>query len=895
MLQVEDEAGRQSAGIPYTLLPSKVRVPACRGDVVARTQVSAKLNRGLMCKLTSVVASAGYGKTTAVASWASGVGRGCAVAWYAVGTQDSAPGVFWRYVCAALGEADAELDRTLADLSFPDDPALLRNAISCLIVAAGALPRRVVLVLDDFHVVQDEPDIAQSVQYLLQNLPANMHLVVTSRRPLALQLARLRVAGQLMAIDENDLRFTADEAAEFFSRAGCVAPESPEAPAAACAFTSDGLARIEAYTHGWPAGCRLVAMLGDADDARGAHDQVRAGMNDYLFEEVFLALPADQRDFLVKTSVVDSFCPSLAAALTGMSCPQAAGMAEALARGDLFIARIDQGGSESWYRYHMLFADMLATRATALAPEELEGCRKAARDWYARHGYLDQAVSMCVALTDWDGLRDLVVANWKSLYMTDSHQTLVRWASQMPQARVLDSPFLCAVLAMPYAIAGQIELANSLVMHAVERLKPNEDFLFAMCMVQKAFLAACRARFADMRKFAESALEYLPQEEYYLRGMMFQVLASSYSSTEPLRSRALLHEALQMQESFGNRNLTCSALGNLAMSCANLGLYDESQMHADSALGLYSEAEGACKPMLAYAWLAQAIVAHQLGRFDQAERDLDAYRRLTDLQGGAPEMVAQACVLRAKVRVCRGDMPGAEAAFTRALNAGVAGAAQAFPGAVLVKPCAAVVKSRVDACLSAHDEHRGALRALAAVAAYCLGEAAPDMCEEYCAFAEGIDKGERALYIYANVVGAMLCEQAALTVRADACLARAASLAAQTGSPMLLAENVEALRPVAQRLLSTSRDMGVVACLSGLYEGAGTPGLSSEQASDARLTEREVDVMRLVAAGLSVAQAAEHMVVSRETVKKHLANIYAKLGVHSKMQAVALLRERGVL
>lgn len=885
-----DVAGRQ-AGMSYTPLPSKVRIPACMADAVARCQINAKLDRGLTCELTSVVASAGYGKTTSVAAWASLADKECAVAWYSVGAQDAVVGVFWRYVTASLCEADASLVQALSDLRFPDDPAQLHNAVDCLIIAVGSLPCQVALVLDDFHTVQDVPGIAQSVQYLLQNLPANLHLFVTSRRPLALQLARLRVEGRLVSIDENDLRFTKDEEVEFFSRAGAARDDSLAAPQP---YTPESLARIESYTHGWPAGCRLVAMLG----GNGSHtdaDEVRAGMSDYLFEEVFLGLSPEQRDFLVKTSVVDSFCPSLAAALTAMTRVQAAAMAEGLAGSDLFIVRIEHDGAESWYRYHMLFADMLATRATALAPEELEGCRKAARDWYARHGYLDQAVSMCVALTDWDGLRDLVVANWKSLYMTDSHQTLVRWASQMPQARVLESPFLCAVLAMPYAIAGQIELANSLVMHAVERLKPNEDFLFAMCMVQKAFLAACRARFAAMRKFAESALEYLPQEEYYLRGMMIQVLASSYLSTEPLRSRALLHEALQMQEPFGNRNLTCSALGNLAMCCANLGLYDESQMHASSALGLYSEAEGACKPMLAHAWLAQAIMAHQLGRFDQAERDLDAYRRLTDLQGGTSEMVAQACVLRAKVRVCRGDMPGAEAAFTRALNASVAGAAQAFPGAVLVKPCAAVVKGRVDACLSARDEHRGALRALAAVAAYCLGEAVLDMCEEYCAFAEGIDKGERALYIYANVAGAMLCEQAALTVRADACLARAASLAAQTSSPMLLAENVEALRPVAQRLLSASRDMGVVACLSGLYEGAGTPGLSSEQASDARLTEREVDVMRLVAAGLSVAQAAEHMVVSRETVKKHLANIYAKLGVHSKMQAVALLRERGVL
>ena len=132
-------------------------------------------------------------------------------------------------------------------------------------------------------------------------------------------------------------------------------------------------------------------------------------------------------------------------------------------------------------------------------------------------------------------------------------------------------------------------------------------------------------------------------------------------------------------------------------------------------------------------------------------------------------------------------------------------------------------------------------------------------------------------------------------MRADACLARAAALAGQTGSSRAIAENMEALRPVAQRLLATSRDMGVVACLGGLYEGVGVQDSSSAQASEARLTEREVDVMRLVAAGLSVAQAAEHMVVSRETVKKHLANIYAKLDVHSKMQAVSLLRERGVL
>ena len=891
MAQLANDVARQQPGTSYTPLPSKVRIPACMADAVARRQVNAKLNRGLMCKLTGVVASAGYGKTTSVAQWASSIGGECVVAWYSVGAQDAVVGVFWRYVSASLCEVDTSLEQALSDLRFPDDPTQLRNAVDCLIVAVGSLPCQVALVLDDFHTVQDVPEIVQSMQYLLQNLPANLHLFVTSRRPLALQLARLRVEGRLVSIDENDLRFTEGEEAEFFSRAS-VACDSSDA-AQLC--SAESLTRIESYTHGWPAGCRLVAMLGDADDARGAHDQVRAGMNDYLFEEVFLALPADQRDFLVKTSVVDSFCPSLAAALTGMSCPQAAGMAEALARGDLFIARIDQGGSESWYRYHMLFADMLATRAAALAPEELEGCRKAARDWYARHGYLDQAVSMCVALTDWDGLRDLVVANWKSLYMTDSHQTLVRWASQMPQARVLDSPFLCAVLAMPYAIAGQIELANSLVMHAVERLKPNEDFLFAMCMVQKAFLAAFKARFDEMRQFSERALKYLPEDEYYLRGMMFQVLASSYASHDPLRSRALFHEALQVQEPFGNRNLTCSALGNLALCCANLGLTTEAAMHADTALGLYSEAERTRKPMLSHAWLARGIVAFQSGCLAQTQECLDAYEKLNNLQGGTSELVAQAHALRAKVCAWQADQVGASTAFASALSVNIAGAALMFPGVSLVKPCAAVVKGRVDACLASCDEHRDAVCVLGAIAAFCLGEVDVAACDEFCAFVEGVDAGERSLYVHANVAAALLCEQAALSMRADAFLARAVELAEQAGSSMAIAENAEALRPAAQRLLATSRDMGVVASLGRLYEGARALDSSSAQASDARLTDRELDVMRLVAAGMSVAQAAEHMVVSRETVKKHLANIYAKLDVHSKMQAVSLLRERGVL
>lgn len=875
----------------YVPLPSKVHVPGRVGDAIARDAVFAKLDCSLSCRVTSVVAPAGYGKTTAVALWAERLRPAGAVpaqeeptlGWYTLSPQDASVGVFWRYVCAALCAADPSLEPGLSELRFSEDSASLVNAVGCVILAVGALARPVVLVLDDFHAVQDEEPLVESVQYLVNNLPQNLHLVVTSRRPLPLSLARLRVAGQLTCVDEDDLRFSCEEEAGFFARAS-----APVVSPSAC--SAETLARIDACTHGWPAGCRLVAMLGGPGEPD--LDEARASMGDYLFEEVFLSLSPEQRDFLVKTSVVESFCPSLAAALTGLPASRALDLAEGLASGDLFVVRIEHVGAESWYRYHLLLSDMLRARAAGLDAHALAASRLAARDWYTRNGYLDQAVDMCVAACDWDGLRDVIVANWKTLYMDDSHQTLVRWASRMPWPRVLESPFLCAVLAMPYALCGKADLANALVKGAVCRLKPGEDFLFALCMVQKAFLASFTARFADMRAFAEKALHYLPEEEYYLRGMMFQVLASSYSATDPVRSRELFHEALRVQEPFGNKNLTCSALGNLALCCANLGLFDEAALHARAAFALYEPAQRAYKPMLAHAYLVQAHVAYQAGQADEALENLDAYSRLASQQDASPEICAQAWTLRAKALALKGGpVPATEEVVVRAFGASVTGVAETFPGVALVKSCASAVRGQVQACLAAGEGHCGALRVLASQVAWCLGEAVPALCEDVCAFADGVDEQEHLLCVNAQVAAVLLCEQAALSRRAEAHLARAAALAARFALPMPLRENAPGLRAVAQRVMAASHDAGVLACLSQLFQAPGPTGGQP----DAALTERELDVMRLVAAGMSVAQAADHLVVSRETVKKHLANIYAKLGVHSKMQAVALLRERGEL
>ena len=949
-----DGAAPERSAVPcaYALLPSKFHVPARVPDVVRRAAVQAKLDRALACRLTTVVAPAGFGKTTAVAAWAADLADASAsaaarpmpaVAWCAVGPEDAAGGMFWRYVLAALCAADVDLAGRLEDVRVPDAPATPTAVLDALILALGACPRAVVLVLEDFYNVQDAPGVAGGVQYLLRNLPPNAHLAITSRRPLALALSKLRVAGQLVEVTEADLRFSAAEAAAFFAAA-----VPPAGSGGAGEPAPEAIARIEALTRGWPAGCRLVAMLGSpalasapapadvrADDSLAP---ARAGMGEYLFEEVFLTLSSEQRDFLVKTSVVRSFCPSLAAALTGGTPDEAREIVERLAASDLFVERIEHAGAEDWYRYHLLFADMLRSRAAALGPDAPARGKAAARDWYARNGYLDRAAGLSADLGDWRGLRQLVVDNWKALYMADEHQVLVRWASLLPPDEVLGSPFVCAVLAMPYALVGRTELANAYIMHAVSRLKDDEDFLFAFCMVQKAFLASFKADFSAMRQLSEKALRYLPPDEFYLRGMMLQVQASSYSPSDPLRARDLLLRAVEAQEAFGNKNLTCSALGNLAVCCANLGYPDEAELYARRAFSLYVPDEWTRKPMLGHAYLAREAACCMRGDAAGALAASDAFKGLEPRRDGGSETHAEALALRARALLLAGDAAGAAEAFARALDASTPGAALALPGFALARGCAAGMRAQSEARLARTvpapgqpgplREGRPALFLFDALVLACRGAADAALCERACALADALPEGERALKVHALVVAAVLCEQAALTLRADACVLRAAGIAGPSGLATSFSENAVPLAPVVARVLADrgtpaaavaflrgAAGAGTRAAVPGAAAGArvaGVPPFSAAGMSaapsatagvpgagatspDAPLTERELDVMRLVASGMSVAETADRLVVSRETVKKHLANIYGKLGVHSKMQAAALLRERGVL
>ncbi len=354
------------------LVETKLHIPSPRQSLVARPRLQARLAPAADAKLVLVSAPAGFGKTTLVATWLRTVaGAGTAVAWLSLDERDNDPASFWSYVLAALEFAVPGLGtnaRALLDSADTPPDAVLATLVNEL----HGLDREVVLVLDDFHAI-DHHDIQNGVTYLLDHLPGRVHLVLTSRADPPLPLARLRVRGELVEIRAADLRFTAEEAAEYLN--GAMGLE----------LTAGDIATLEARTEGWIAALQLAALSIQGREDAASFIAGFAGDDrfivDYLAGEVLQRQPESVRRFMLQTSVLDRLQGSLCDAITETTGGKAA--LEALDRENLFVIPLDD--RREWYRYHHLFADVLRARLLEEDPDAPAELHRRAAAWFAAH------------------------------------------------------------------------------------------------------------------------------------------------------------------------------------------------------------------------------------------------------------------------------------------------------------------------------------------------------------------------------------------------------------------------------------------------------------------------------------------------------------------------------
>ena len=865
----------------FVLLPAKVSVPAPDGDAVVRERAAAKLAGAAERPLTTIVAPAGFGKTTAAALWAARAEL--AVAWCALDEDDAEAARFWAVALAALGAADRAFSAPFDPFEVAwADATEAHNALALLIVALGEATGPVALVLEDVHAVQDSPLVADGLAYLVRNLPANAHVLMTSRTPVRLPLAKLRAAGRLGELSEADLRLTpADQAALLAARGVTLGPADAE--------------RLDAATQGWPAGCRLVGLRcadGSPEAVQAALAGARDNVSEYLFEEVLAALPAGLLDFMAKTSVVNSFSVALAAAITGLARSEVRGHLDDLFARGLFLQRIDGADGDHWYRYHQMLLEALWVHLKRLPNDGSMTMAARARAWYLDHGFDDAAVGLSFWMRDWEGLCAIIQDRWKALYMNDENGTVLRWVSLLPAAVLEAHPFICAVAAMPSAALGDTARAQELLQRAMLALRDDEDFLFAFCAAQKALVSALAGKRDETLVCAEKALRFLPEDEGYLRAMMIQSSAGALWRTDPLAAKAAFEDALALQESLGSRNVLCSALANLAALSADLGHLADAERYGGRAEGLYEPAVRPAKPMLSFVYRARATIAYERGDEAAFAAACEAFRA-TAATGAMTVRAAELEALEAKAAWARGDRQGAVGLLGRAMAADFESAVAMAMPLPLVRAWCDGARDRARA-LSVREGEGLAGRLFNLSVAFVLDDVA--RYEAVRDLVDAIDPRCFSLRIRALTLGAAFADKVARRREARRFVREAYRIACDQGLVAAFCENAPDLRPLvdglrARGLAPDAADAALDGAIAAAIDEACRPAATAAD----RLTERELECLRVVADGASVAEAAEVLVVSRETVKKHLGNIYAKLGVHSKMQAVALLREEGTL
>ena len=410
------------------LVETKFFRPQVREGSVPRPRLDAQLGR--KSRLTLVSAPAGFGKTTVVGSWLAdhATTTGARVAWLSLDAADRDPVTFWTYVLTALDRAapgTGSAGLTVLEAGQPVEAALV-----AVLNELSVRPDDVVLVLDDYHLAES-PSIRPDVAFLLERLPPQLRLVISTRADPTLPLARLRARGELTEVRAADLRFTDDETSAFL------------AAATGLSLAASDVAALGHRTEGWIASLQLAAIsLRDREDPSGfiagfAGDD--RYVVDYLVEEVLGEEPAEVRDFLLSTAVLDRLSGPLCDAVTATT--GGTQMLESLERRNLFVVPLDD--QRRWYRYHHLFADMLHAHLLQERPEAIPELHRRASAWYAEAGQPEEAVQHALDAGDTNRAAELVELAIPDLRRERRESVLRRWAEELPgrsSATVLSSP-----------------------------------------------------------------------------------------------------------------------------------------------------------------------------------------------------------------------------------------------------------------------------------------------------------------------------------------------------------------------------------------------------------------------------------------------------------------------
>jgi LuxR family transcriptional regulator, maltose regulon positive regulatory protein len=904
------------------LLATKLHVPGPRPGFVPRPRLAYRLDEGLGQGLVLVCAPAGSGKTALLADWARHGRR--PVAWLSLDAGDNDPARFWRHAVAALDGLCPGIGERIGPLLGPPPPPSFEPLVTALINDLTARPEagEVLLVLDDYHLVGSQ-SVHASVGFLLEHLPPGLHLVLASRADPPLALARLRARGQLAELRAAELRFTADEAAAMLREAA--GADLPDAAVAALAARAEG----------WAAGLQLAALsLRGREDVAGfvaAFAGSHRYVLDFLAEEVLERQSEQVRTFLLETSVLERLSGALCDAVTGRTGSQA--LLEQVERAGLFLVPLDE--VRGWWRYHQLFADLLRARLQAEQPGRVPQLHRNAAAWYQEHGLADDAIRHAVATGEMIWAARLIERHFDTLYtLRGEGATIQRWLSALPAETAQARPRLLLAQATLANASGCLEAVEPLLdaaehVSATAAEEPFEptigraDSLLvnapALIALHRAYLAQLRGNAADTAVFAARALAELGEGERLLGAIARWNLAVA----EWLRGRLAEAERAFVSGIAGFRE--AGQLLDTAWGGYELGQVQRGQARLDAAVRTCRQALEITAPpgrpplpAAGPAYVGLAEVAYQRNEIDSALDHVTLGITLCRQFVYTPPL-ATGLVTLAWIRQAGGDPAGAMEAIGEAVQAapGPASVLNPVPAQrarllLAQGDLAAAARWTQENGLAADDEpdyprEPGHL----VLARVLLAEGRPGqalaLLDRLHAAAAAQDR--TGSLIEAGALRALALAASCEEPAAVAALAGTLTLACPQGYVRVFTDEGPPMAALLGRLIAAQRasqdaagvPLGCLARLQRAFEAkpAGAPaggrGTAAVPGLAEALTTRELEVLGMLAAGKSNQAIASELVVTLDTVKKHVSHVMDKLGAANRTEAVAQARELGLI
>lgn len=902
------------------LIETKLRPPVLRDGLVTRGRLLTALDGALATRLVVLSAPAGFGKSTLLGQWIAQLrGRGAAVAWLALDQGDDEIGRFLTYLVAALRRADPQLAEGVPAL-LESSPVLPVDSVLTTLVNDLALRSQpLFLILDDCHFLA-APEIGRFLEALLAYAPAGLHLVVATRGPLPFRLANIRVKGQLINLDDTHLRFSLEESESFLNETQ------------ALDLSMADIITLQHRTEGWAAGLQLASLSLEQRQKRaeeraafirhfsGSHRDVA----EFLAHDVLARQPAEVLDFLLESSVLGRISAPLADAV--LERGDSAAMLRAIEAANLFLIPLDRDGC--WFRYHHLFAGFLQSMLRARAPQRLTDLHGRAASWLSAHGQTSEAVAHALAAGDADRAASLVEDCAMPLIM-QSHLTMVRqWLSLLPHDLIARRPRLQLAqvwiqfhMSRPQEAAKTLKAAKRSIadLAAAGALDAREQAaLRAELLTLTAGVISAADRSRTAARLAAGWLDELPEDKPFFKGTLGNIRAFClYSLGDMDGARAA---SLKARDSHA---LARSVFG-LVYCDLILGLIEKSTGNLQGAHRLFDRAVSLARAELGPGSYAEAMVAifevellYEWNELGAAERLLHTNRQIIEECGLVVHEMA--CKLHlARIAAARGRHDEAMAVLERAERLGLEKRYRRLTASALNERVRLLL-SRGDAgaarwALRARGVEEAALETIGSTAAeldaialarVLIAEDRPDAASRLLdRVAERVRRdGRMRRLAQVRALSAIAAYQAGDALSALAAAVDTVSLCAPQNALRSLIDEGPSLRdvlvfargrmPTWSGDTPTARHVGKVidACARGERNAAAPGNLPRRSPGFSR---REAEVARLLTAGHSNRDLARTLGMAPDTVKWHLKNIFGKLGVANRTQAVLRLQEIGL-